>query len=434
MCIFFPNFNRKLGLKMARVRLVLDTRESSKSSTTGLYPIALRVFHRKARLIRLSFYTSNVGWDSTLTKFKKSALANKNQNCDYINKELYTLLHKAKKLLDELGESLKSIHVDSLVEHIKLIWEEGEQSTIKKKIINNISLEEWGKTLIARKLKAKKPGTAKWYRGGIDAIKKFNADNDIKLYDITVTFLTDFQAHHEHIGNSNNCISSYLRAVRAIYNSAIKEDEFEPIKNSFIHYKIPKSGRTKKRGISKEKILSIRKLHYEIDSELWHTKNYALTMFNCRGMNFIDLAKLKVNAINNERLQYGRSKTGEPLSVKITDELAQILNYYLTREKDEDDFIFPVGYDGSPETYKHYLSHRRRVNKLLKIIAKDAGIEENLTTYTIRHSWATIAKYMGISTEVISESLGHNSLKTTEIYLKSFHNDVLDEANKMIVS
>ena len=41
---------------------------------------------------------------------------------------------------------------------------------------------------------------------------------------------------------------------------------------------------------------------------------------------------------------------------------------------------------------------------------------------------------MGVPTEVISEGLGHNSLKTTQIYLKSFTNHVLDEANELVVS
>ncbi len=155
-------------------------------------------------------------------------------------------------------------------------------------------------------------------------------------------------------------------------------------------------------------------------------------MFNCRGMNFVDLAKLRMCSIIDDRLQYGRSKTSQPLSVKITSELAEILSYYIKGKKDND-FIFPVGYDGTSENYISYMSNRRRVNKLLKIIAKDAGIGESFTTYSIRHSWATIAKYLGVSTEIISESLGHNSLKTTEIYLKSFHNEVLDEANNIVV-
>ena len=41
---------------------------------------------------------------------------------------------------------------------------------------------------------------------------------------------------------------------------------------------------------------------------------------------------------------------------------------------------------------------------------------------------------MGISTAIISEGLGHSSLKTTEIYLKRFDNEVLDDANELIVA
>lgn len=73
------------------------------------------------------------------------------------------------------------------------------------------------------------------------------------------------------------------------------------------------------------------------------------------------------------------------------------------------------------------------MNEHLATMANDAGIVEKLTTYTIRHTWATTAKYLGIPIEVISESLGHHSLDTTEIYLKGFNEDVLDEANEKII-
>jgi len=150
-------------------------------------------------------------------------------------------------------------------------------------------------------------------------------------------------------------------------------------------------------------------------------------------MNLIDLAKLRLMDIGENRIFYGRSKTGDPLSVRITNEFAAILEYYMKGKK-ENDFIFPIGYDGSVATFKKYSSDRRLVNKLLKKIAEDAGIEEKITSYYIRHSWATIAKNMGISTEIISEGLGHHSIKTTEVYLKSFDNSVLDDANELIVS
>lgn len=156
-------------------------------------------------------------------------------------------------------------------------------------------------------------------------------------------------------------------------------------------------------------------------------------MFYCRGMNLRGLVKLKKSNVRQERIFYGRSKTGYPLSVKLTLELKEILTHYLINKSD-DDYLFPANQDGSTAKYEKYKTIRRRVNERLKIIALDAEINQHFTTYTIRHSWATIAKFMGISTSIISEGLGHSSLKTTEIYLKRFDNITLDEANERIVA
>ena len=57
---------------------------------------------------------------------------------------------------------------------------------------------------------------------------------------------------------------------------------------------------------------------------------------------------------------------------------------------------------------------------MLKLIGEDIGYDKPLTTYAARHSFATILKRSGAPTELISESLGHKSLKTTEAYLDSF--------------
>ena len=186
-------------------------------------------------------------------------------------------------------------------------------------------------------------------------------------------------------------------------------------------------------AVPKVKIMDIKKLAYDQESPLWHAKNYALIMFYSRGMNFIDLVKLKVKNIEGDRLLYSRSKTGNPFSVRVTESLGNILEFYL-KGKQHEDYMFPTNYDGSTKHFQMYKSQRGRMNERIKIIAKDAGIEGEFTTYYIRHSWATIAKFMGIPTEVISVGLGHNSLLTTEIYLKSFTNHVLDEANELVVS
>ena len=417
---------------MARARLILDVRKHSKNNS-GLFPIALNLYHKKQRILRLPFNTSKDGWDSKNMVLKKSAIANRDQDCNSINKILNERIYAAKAIIDELGITINNITVDTLMESIKESWDSKLNSNLKKNLSNEILLSECGKILIDRKLKEGKPSTARWYKESISAFTKFNKGKAIKLYHLNVTFLKDFEMDNKARGNSNNAISSYMRAIRAIYNSAVKEDRYVPIKNPFNHYKIPTSRRTKKKALTKEKIIAIRNLQYTEGSNLWHTQNYLLCMFNCRGMNLIDLAKLRLVDIGESRIFYGRSKTGDSLSVRITNEFATILEYYLKGKK-KNDFVFPIGYDGSVATFKKYTSDRRLVNKLLKQIAKDAGIEEKITSYYIRHSWATIAKNMGISTEIISEGLGHHSIKTTEVYLKSFDNSVLDDANELIVS
>lgn len=52
-------------------------------------------------------------------------------------------------------------------------------------------------------------------------------------------------------------------------------------------------------------------------------------------------------------------------------------------------------------------------------------------TYTARYTWATQSKYCGVPLSVISEGLGHSSIKTTEIYLKRYEDSLLDKANKL---
>lgn len=53
--------------------------------------------------------------------------------------------------------------------------------------------------------------------------------------------------------------------------------------------------------------------------------------------------------------------------------------------------------------------------------------------HVARHSYATVLKRAGVSTSIISESLGHSSEKITQIYLDSFENSQIDEAMKNLL-
>ena len=102
--------------------------------------------------------------------------------------------------------------------------------------------------------------------------------------------------------------------------------------------------------------------------------------------------------------------------------------------KDSENYIFPIISDeGNPkQEYQEFFEKRKIYNKHLKEIAKLCGIETNLTSYVARHSWATIAKHKGVPIAAISEGMGHDDVKTTEIYLDSFDKEVLDDFNELI--
>ena len=61
-------------------------------------------------------------------------------------------------------------------------------------------------------------------------------------------------------------------------------------------------------------------------------------------------------------------------------------------------------------------------------MARRLHISGDLTTYVARHSFATVLKKSGVNIGIISEALGHHSLKTTQIYLGAFENSQIDEA------
>ena len=80
--------------------------------------------------------------------------------------------------------------------------------------------------------------------------------------------------------------------------------------------------------------------------------------------------------------------------------------------------------------YREYQSALRKFNNHLKSLSRKLRLHSSVTSYTLRHSWATTAKYRGVPIEMISESLGHKSIKTTQIYLKGFELEERTKVNK----
>jgi site-specific recombinase XerD len=70
----------------------------------------------------------------------------------------------------------------------------------------------------------------------------------------------------------------------------------------------------------------------------------------------------------------------------------------------------------------------------MKIILANVGIDKKVTTYVARHTFSTVLKRSGASTEFIQEALGHSDIKTTENYLDSFDREIKKELASQLIS
>ena len=154
----------------------------------------------------------------------------------------------------------------------------------------------------------------------------------------------------------------------------------------------------------------------------------------CGGINFTDIANLTNANIIDGRLQYIRQKTHKKIKIGIPDEAMKIIEKYAPESKG---YLFPIL---DKKIHKTPLQKQNRihkilakVNKNLKLLAAELGVEANVTTYVARHSFASVLKKSGVSIALICEALGHSDLATTQIYLDSFDNEQVDEAMKNLL-
>ncbi len=160
-------------------------------------------------------------------------------------------------------------------------------------------------------------------------------------------------------------------------------------------------------------------------------------------MNFMDLAFLTTDAIQDGRLHYKRRKTRrgstvKEFNIKITEEAQRILDYYADPKKDEG-LAFPIMRDvintaDQQYVYDLYQNRLRNHNRRLAAIGKSIGLEDNLTTYVARHTFATAGLHKGISKAQIGDMLGHTNYYTTEAYFDDFDKEILDDAADKILS
>jgi integrase len=285
----------------------------------------------------------------------------------------------------------------------------------------------------------KRIGSAVSYETAINSIEGFKAG--LRYADITVNFLNKYEAAMLKEGKSKATIGIYLRSLRTIMNRADIDRKLYPFGNKKNKYAIP-TGQNIKKALTKDEISRIYFYNAEAGTTKAMAKDYWIFIYLCNGLNVKDLCLLKWKNIDGDWLRYERAKTsrtkkdGKLISVSLKPEAKAIISRWGLPSLSPDSYLFPHLSKGmTPEREREiYQQLTKTINKYMKLIAKELKINKEVTTYFARHSFATVLKNSGASTEFISEALGHSGTKTTQNYLAGFEQEAIHKATEALTA
>lgn len=305
--------------------------------------------------------------------------------------------------------------------------------------INKNGFSQCAGAYIERLRKEGRYSTAHVYKNALFSFSKFCGTLNISFRQVTRECLRCYGQHLYESGLKLNTISTYMRMLRSIYNRGVEAGS-APYVHRLFHEVYTGVDVRQKKALP---VVALRRLLYEDpqSDRLRRTQAIAALMFQFCGMSFADLSHLEKSALDSNVLRYNRVKTKTPMSVEVLDSAQEMLEQLRNRRSPRPgcpDYLFGILQGDKKrkdeKAYREYQSALRRFNYCLKSLAKRLRLNFPVTSYTLRHSWATTAKYRGVPIEMISESLGHKSIKTTQIYLKGFELKERTEVNRMNLS
>lgn len=284
-------------------------------------------------------------------------------------------------------------------------------------------------------------GTAVTYECAKTSIHKFSPK--VVFSDVTPTFLNKYEKWMLDAGNSVTTVGIYLRSLRTLFNNAITEGllskELYPFGKR--KYEIP-TGNNIKKALNLTDISLIFKYQAVPGTTAEKMKDYWMFMYFCNGLNVKDMCLLKYKNIKGDMIVFERAKTVrtkrkvEPIRVTFLDEAKGIISKWGNEDSSDENYVFPVLTKNlTAERQQQLIKQQTHViNDHMKVIGKALGIQNDITTYAARHSFATVLKRSGASTEFISEALGHTNVRTTQSYLASFEDDHKKEMAKALTA
>ena len=403
------------------ISLVLDTRRALKN---GKYPVKLRVYTpqpKKQKLYSTVFEYSIKDFQSIWETVKpriehkeaKREMQAVESKATETAKELkpFTFEQFEKKLYRKAGEGENVFYQYELA--IKSLIENEQLGTANTYELSLKSIKQYAS-----------------YLKGKEVTRLLFSEITSKWLNSYERFMTEPPKGNDKLkARSLTTVSMYLRALRAVFNTAIEDKEIDAEIYPFgkRKYQVP-AVRSVKKALSKEQLKQLFDAKPNTP-EQQRAKDFWFFSYSCNGMNIKDIALLRYKDLQEQKLIFYRAKTIntsktdlKPVTVYLTDYAKEVIEKYGNKNEAPESLIFPIinETNEASEKQKAIKNFTKFINQNLKKLALNNGITGEISTYWARHSFATNAIRSGASMEFVSEALSHSNLKITQGYFSGF--------------
>ena len=399
------------------VKLMLN---KSRILNNGSYPLVFQVIHnRRKKLLYTGYRMKEEVFDESEGKIMNGV------SSTFTATEVVKMNRELRKMRNRIDTRIRQLE------------RAGEEFTVEDILAQNafgtgkpqFYLLRYINTQIERKQELKKVGMAAAYKSTRSSLARFIGRPDVRMSEVDSAFVRRYEDFLYSNGASGNTVSYYLRNLRSLYNQAVT-DGYHPRGEYPFAKAQTRPAKTVKRALSRTDMQNLADLNLENEPELEFTRDLYLFSFYAQGMAFVDIVLLKKTDICNGVLTYSRHKSKQLIRIVVTPQMQGLIDKYKT----ENEYLFPIISGEYASGYKQYRLALGRINRHLKKIAVVADIEVPLTTYTARHTWATLARDYGAPISVISAGLGHTSEEMTRVYLKDFDVFMLNQVNSIVTN
>lgn len=394
------------------ISIYLDTRRTKNNEKC---PVKLRVYHNKKTVFL------RTGIDLSETEFQNSYLAERPRNENKERKE------EIRAIEDKANQIAKEITPFSFA----LL-----KSRLLQKHVDNKDIFSYYERYINELKEDERLSTAESYECSMKSIQRYLVQGDkrrsqkLQIADITVPFLKGYERWMLSQGKEPTTVGIYLRPLRALFNKAIADNPIDPSLHPFGKgkYVIPKATKVKK-FLSGEELRLLYNAELPLGSHIRKARDFWFFSYQNSGMNITDILRLQYKDVTEDNICFYRTKTKgttkadlKPIILSNNDYSKNMIKLYGNTNTNKENYVF-TALDRSMDAEqqkKAIKNFTRYLNQHLKKLAKEIGINPNISTYWARHSFANFSQQNGVSREQLQEVLGHQNIQTTQAYLSGF--------------